>query len=106
MATDAQERITWLRYEFAETLDRYQRGEIDARQLAAAAAQLSSHAEVEKLRDELLQHTFWAMQHVLHRPACWAPTPREVDYLVRCLRDEEIFDPQQVEFTYQSPATK
>lgn len=95
-----QERITWLRYEFAEAIERCERGDMDTRQLATKAIELSSQQEIDELRDELLQHTFWAMHHALHRPACWAPTAEEIAYLRRCLRDEDLFDPAQVEFSY------
>jgi hypothetical protein len=44
------------------------------------------------------------MQHILHRPACWAPTPDEVEYVLRCLRDEETFDPDAIEFTFDHTA--
>jgi hypothetical protein len=36
----------------------------------------------------------------LHRPACWAPKPDEIEYVLRCLRDEEVFDPEAIEFTF------
>jgi len=99
-AQNKSERRTWLRYEFIQLLEQCQRGACDPRQLAASAAALTNYHEVDELADELLQHTFWASQHLLHRPACWAPTSAELDYLLRCLREEEIFDPSQVEFTY------
>jgi hypothetical protein len=94
-----QERLTWLHYEFAELLERCERSEIDTRQLAELASRLTSQEEVDHLGDELLQHTFWATHHVLHRPACWAPTPQEIAYLRRCLREEDLFDPAQLEFS-------
>ncbi|HLA42803.1 MAG TPA: hypothetical protein VJZ27_05180 [Aggregatilineales bacterium] len=109
MITDPQqreERVTWLRYEFATAIERYKAREVTARELADISSSLTVTGEVEELGDELLQQVFWAMQHVLHRPACWAPTPQEIEYLLLCLREEEIFDPEQIEFTYrpQPPA--
>lgn len=94
-----EERIIWLRYEFEQELEHFLHGEANAQKLAEAATQHTSHEEIEGLSDELLQHTFWAMQHVVHRPACWAPKREELEYLLLCLRDEEIFDPEQVEFS-------
>jgi hypothetical protein len=101
MTTEASriERMTWLRVEFEQIFERYLHGSLDARELATAASGLSSQPEVDHLADELLQHSFWAMQHMQHRPACWAPTREEIEYLLLCLRDEESFDPDQVEFT-------
>jgi len=102
MLTDEkrQERLTWLRVEFEQELERFLHGASDARQLAAQSSILTSRDEMDKLADELLQHTFWAMQHVLHRPACWAPKREEIEYLLLCLRDEETFDPDQIQFSY------
>ncbi|NJL95048.1 MAG: hypothetical protein HC915_15685 [Anaerolineae bacterium] len=99
MTTEAmrQERITWLRYEFAERLERCERGELTPRQLAENATQVTSQDELDRLADELLQHTFWAMHHLVHRPACWAPSGSEIAYLRRCLRDEDLFDPSLIE---------
>jgi hypothetical protein len=94
------ERVTWLRYEVTELIEQYQRRELTARQLAEKSSELTSTEELDNLGDELMQHTFWAMQHVLHRPACWAPKPDEIEYVLRCLRDEEVFDPEAIEFTF------
>lgn len=91
-----EERITWLRYELAEVIECCERGELTTRQLAAAAEKLITQGEIDVLGDELLQHTYWAMKHALHRPACWAPSAEEIAYLRRCLRDEDLFDPAQV----------
>lgn len=104
MTTDdkLQERLTWLRYEFSAAIEQFLHGEMDASQMAESAAKLSPPDEVENIGDELLRHSHWAMQHVKHRPACWAPTREEIEYLLVCLREEETFDPDQVEFTYLS----
>lgn len=76
---------------FIEAIESYDRGEINSRGLVLLAQQLSTPEEVDRIGDELLSHTFWAMRHLVHRPACWAPTPTEVRYLLRCLREEEVF---------------
>jgi hypothetical protein len=105
MTTDEQrtERITWLNVEFEEVLERFLHGDIDAQQLAQLASGLSSYEEVDKLGSELLQHSFWAMQHVTHRPACWAPTRQEIEYLLLCIREEEVFDPERIDFAFPLP---
>jgi hypothetical protein len=95
-----QERITWLRYEFEQQLERYLHNTLDAHGLTQATERLTSHREVDELGDELLQHTFWAVQHITYQPACWAPKREELEYLLLCLRAEENFDPDQVAFTY------
>lgn len=97
-----EERITWLRVEFAEAIERCERGEINRRELGELSTHHTSQIEIDTLGDELLRHTFWAMQHFLHQPACWAPSSYEMDYLKRCLRDEDLFDPDEIEFTVQS----
>lgn len=95
-----EERITWLRYEFEQQLERYLHKNIDAQGLTQGTVQLTTHQEVDDLGDELLQHTFWAVQHITYQPACWAPKREELEYLLLCLRAEENFDPDQVDFTY------
>lgn len=94
-----QERITWLQIEFAEAIERCERSEINLRQLSEAAHQLTTQDEVDELENDLLQHTFWAMTHAQLNPACWAPKSKEIQYLRRCLLEEDVFDPEQVEFT-------
>lgn len=100
MSEAQRERVTWLRYEFEQQLESFLHGHTDAHVLATTAQNLSNWDEVDGLGDELLQHTYWAMQHVTHRPACWAPKREEVEYLLLCLRGEEDFDPDEVEFSY------
>jgi hypothetical protein len=100
MSEAQRERVTWLRYEFEQQLEAFLHGRSDAHHLADTALTLSTWEEVDGLSDELLQHTFWAMQHVTHRPACWAPKREEVEYLLLCLRGEEDFSPDQVDFSY------
>lgn len=96
-----QERITWLRVEFAEAIERCEQGKMNRRELGEFSNHHTSQTEVDELGDELLRHVFWAMQHFFHQPACWAPSASEMAYLKRCLRDEEMFDPDQLEFTVQ-----
>jgi hypothetical protein len=105
MTTDEQrsERETWLYYEFAEAFERFLHGDIDAHQLAELSSSLTSYEEVDELGDELLQQCFWAMQHVTHRPACWAPTRQEIEYLLLCVRGEEVFDPERIDFAFPMP---
>lgn len=93
----ANERTTWLRYEVMQVLEDYQRGELDAHAVVEHSTRLVSQSEVDTLGDELLQQSYWTMQHLGHRPACWAPKRGEIDYLISCLRDEDIFDPEQIE---------
>ena len=97
-----EERITWLRYEFAEIIERCERREINIQQLAQATLDLVEQDEISDLDDELLQQAYWAMSHATHRPACWAPNSDEIIYLRRCLRGDELFDPAQVEFSFLS----
>ncbi len=104
MTTDKMrdERITWLRVEFAEAIERCERSAMTRRELGDFSTLHTSQSEIEMLGDELLRYAFWAMQHFCHQPACWAPSTEEMDYLKRCLRDEDLFDPDQIEFTVQS----
>ncbi len=106
MTTNAEqtERLTWLSYELEQQIERHLHGDIDARTLAEQVGQMTSFEEVDGLADPLVMHTFWATQHMQHRPACWAPTRDELEYLLLCLRAEEIFDPEQLDFTYQNNA--
>lgn len=76
---------------FITAIESYERGEINSRGLVQLAQQISTPEEVDQMGDELLSHTFWAMRHLVQRPACWAPTPAELRYLLRCLRGEEVF---------------
>lgn len=101
MTTDRmrEERITWLRVEFAEAIEHCERGDMTRRDLHAHSTQHTTQEEIDALGDELLRYAFWAMQHYLHQPACWAPTAEEMAYLKRCLRDEDLFDTDQVEFS-------
>ncbi|MFP4322045.1 MAG: hypothetical protein ACLFTK_06295 [Anaerolineales bacterium] len=104
MTTNAEqtERLTWLSYELEQRIERFLHGDIDARALADQVASMTSYDEVDNLADPLVMHTFWAAQHMQHRPACWAPTREELEYLLLCLRGEEVFDPEQLDFTYQN----
>ena|SRR5688572_13573504 len=82
----------YLMSQFAEAIEDYQRGAINSRGLAHRADEISTAEDIAPLEDELLNHTFWAMHHLLHQPACWAAKPEEISYLGRCLRGEETFD--------------
>lgn len=93
------ERITWLRFEFAEMIERWERREITLRQMGEQANTITTQAEINELGDELLRHAYWAITNAHNRPACWAPNSEEMLYLRRCLREEDVFDPDQVEFT-------
>lgn len=77
---------------FIDAIDAYQRGTLNRRDLAHQAENLTTAEEIGAFDDELLSHTFWAMRHLLHQPACWAAKPEELFYLARCLRGEEDFD--------------
>lgn len=77
---------------FIEAIDDYEQSRINSRGLAARADQIVTPEEIDTLNNELLSHTFWAMRHLLHQPACWAAVPDELFYLARCLRGEEDFD--------------
>lgn len=83
--------------DFIIAIETYDRGEINSRGLVQLAEKISTPEAVDQLGDELLSHTFWAMRHLVHRPACWAPTPAEVSYLLRCLRGEELFSLETAE---------
>lgn len=78
--------------QFIEMIETYENGIISGRGLNHMAEQATSSQEVERLNDELLLHTFWATRHIIHRPACWAPKPEELHYLLQCLRGEEQFN--------------
>lgn len=78
--------------QFIEAIEEYQRSAINSRGLAHRAEKITTAEEIESFDDELLSHSFWAMRHLLHQPACWAAKPDELFYLVRCLRGEEDFD--------------
>ncbi|MCI0712154.1 MAG: hypothetical protein L0154_18510 [Chloroflexi bacterium] len=81
-----------LSQEFISAIEEYRQGALNSRGLAKRAEQITDADEVDSMQDELLSHTFWAMRHLIHRPACWASKPEELYYLARCLRGEDDFD--------------
>ena len=83
--------------QFFEAIANYRAGAINSRGLAQQAETITTADEISEFEDELLNHTFWAMRHLLHQPACWAAKPDEVFYLERCLRGEESFDQEFVD---------
>lgn len=78
--------------EFLSAIAQYQSGAINSRGLALLAEKITTSEQLSLLDDELLNHTFWAMRHLLHQPACWATKPAELDYLMLCLQGEDDFD--------------
>jgi hypothetical protein len=95
MSTAASDRI--VRHEelierFIDAIEQFRREALSSRDLAQFAETLTTTEEVAALDDELLSHTFWALRHLVHQPACWAAKPEELYYLARCLQGEEDFD--------------
>ena len=86
-----------LTVEFIGAIEEYRLGALNSRGLASRAEQITDADELDSLQDELLSHTFWAMRHLIHRPACWAAKPEELYYLARCLNGEEDFDQSIIE---------
>lgn len=83
--------------EFIGAIEEYRQGALNSRGLAKRAEQITSADELDELHDEVLSHTFWAMRHLVHRPACWAAKPEELYYLARCLDGEDDFDQSIIE---------
>jgi hypothetical protein len=92
--SDRDTRHKALVHGFIAAIESYERGEINSRGLAQLAGRLSAPEEIDQVGDELLSHTFWVMRHLVHQPACWAPTPAELKYLLRCLHGETTFNPE------------
>lgn len=76
---------------FIQAIDDFEQGAYSSRGLARRVEQLTTSDELNSLDDELLSHTFWVSRHLLHQPACWAPTHAELQYLYNCLTGEEVF---------------
>jgi hypothetical protein len=76
---------------FIEAIDDFEKGAYSSRGLARRVEQMTTMEELNQLEDELLSHTFWVARHLLHQPACWAPSKAELLYLYRCLTGEEEF---------------
>ncbi len=69
----------------------FEQGAFSSRGLARKAELLTNADELQTLGDELLSHAFWVMRHLVHQPACWAPSNSELVYVYRCLTGEETF---------------
>lgn len=80
-----------IRKHFIEAIDSFEQGAISSRGLAKWVEQSTTQDEMNVINDELLSHTFWVARHLLHRPACWAPSLDELAYLYRCLLGDEQF---------------
>ncbi len=91
------ERHETLKQNLLEAIDTFDQGTISSRGLARWVERLASAEEVNGLGDDLLNHSFWVARHLLHQPACWAPTVAELHYVARCLRGEEDFSMDKVE---------
>lgn len=76
---------------FTLLIETFEKGLISSRGLAQQAEKLTTPAELADIDDELLNHTFWALRHLMQRPACWAPKLEEISYILRCLHGEETF---------------
>ncbi|NDJ84366.1 MAG: hypothetical protein GYB66_00630 [Chloroflexi bacterium] len=76
---------------FIAAIEDFEKGAYSSRGLAKRAEELTSPEELLLVNDELLNHTFWVMRHLVHQPACWAPSNGELMYLYRCLKGEEQF---------------
>lgn len=77
--------------QFARAIEDFEKGAYSSRGLARRIEQLITPAELESLENEMLSHTYWVARHLLHQPACWAPSNTELQYLYRCLIGEEQF---------------
>ncbi len=91
MSVQHENRREALIQDFIEAIQDYERGAYSSRGLAKRVEQFTTNTELNTLNDDLLSHTFWVTRHLLHRPACWAPSDEELAYLYRCLRGEEQF---------------
>lgn len=91
------DRLETLKKGFLEAIDTFDAGTISSRGLARWVERLTTTAEVHALNDDLLNHAFWVTRHLLHQPACWAPTIEELHYVARCLRGEETFSMEKTE---------
>lgn len=78
-------------HEFIQAIDDFEKGAYSSRGLARRVEIFTNTEELNALGDEMLSHTFWVTRHLLHQPACWAPSLEELLYLYRCLTGEETF---------------
>lgn len=94
---DHQTRHEALTEKFVEAITEFEKGAYSSRGLAKRVEQLTSIDEINQIDDPLLAHTFWVARHLVHRPACWAPSIQELEYVYRCLRKEDQFSQEFVD---------
>jgi hypothetical protein len=82
---------------FVEAITEFEKGAYSSRGLAKRVEQLTSIDEINQLDDALLAHSFWVARHLIHRPACWAPSIKELEYVYSCLRNEDQFSQEFVD---------
>lgn len=88
---ETQSRKNELAQQFAIAISDFDRGAYSSRGLARMVEQVTTPEELETLNDQMLSHTYWVARHLVHQPACWAPSLEELQYLHRCLTGEEQF---------------
>ena len=88
---DISVRSEVLSQQFAEAIRDFDNGSYSSRGLAQRVEQMTNVAELDALNDQMLSHTFWVARHLVHQPACWAPSLDELHYLYRCLIGDEQF---------------
>lgn len=88
---NTQARSVSLTEAFVEAINDFENGAYSSRGLARRIEQITTASELESLNDQMLSHAFWVARHLVHQPACWAPTLEELSYLQRCLKGEEQF---------------
>ncbi|PJF44574.1 MAG: hypothetical protein CUN55_03320 [Phototrophicales bacterium] len=94
---DLSVRSDYLAQQFAESIREFEQGAFSSRGLALKAEKLTTVDELQTLDNELLSHAYWVMRHLVHQPACWAPTLDELKYVYRCLIGEESFSQEVAE---------
>jgi hypothetical protein len=88
---NTQARSAALAEEFAAAIRDFENGAYSSRGLARRIEQVTTASELETLNNQMLSHTYWVARHLVHQPACWAPSLDELNYLYRCLIGEEQF---------------
>lgn len=94
---DLKARHEALIEKFVEAIADFEKGAYSSRGLAKRVEQLTSIDEINQINDGLLSHTFWVARHLVHRPACWAPSIQELEYVYQCLRNEDQFSQEFVD---------
>lgn len=84
-------RSQHLAEQFAAVIRDFEQGAFSSRGLARQVERMAAPDEVKSLGDEMLSHAYWVMRHLIHQPACWAPSSAELAYIYRCLTGEEAF---------------